>query len=245
MVRRRADARLDPPRAVDGLGQRLLHVLGHEHRVHLALSPPHARPRLALPGPPLDRVVPALRHVHLPARADRALLRQDRPVALRSLSAARSRRRVARRLDDDAVDAAGERRGGGQPGRRVRSARERRVGGGRAGSGRRVRRASSRARRSSGLAYEGPFDNLPAAGGVEHRVIPWAEVSLEEGTGIVHIAPGCGSEDFELSRVHELAGADARSTRPGASTPTTAGCTAREPPRRPGRSSPTCRSAGA
>ena len=35
-------------------------------------------------------------------------------------------------------------------------------------------------------------------------MIPWDEVSLEEGTGIVHIAPGCGSEDFELSRVHDL-----------------------------------------
>jgi len=49
--------------------------------------------------------------------------------------------------------------------------------------------------------YEGPFDELM---GVPHRVIPWDEVSLDEGTGIVHIAPGCGSEDFELSRVHEL-----------------------------------------
>ena len=39
---------------------------------------------------------------------------------------------------------------------------------------------------------------------IEHRVIPWDEVSLEEGTGIVHIAPGCGAEDFELSRVHDL-----------------------------------------
>jgi isoleucyl-tRNA synthetase len=56
-----------------------------------------------------------------------------------------------------------------------------------------------------GLAYEGPFDHLPAAQGVEHRVIPWDEVSLDEGTGIVHIAPGCGGEDFELSRVHDLA----------------------------------------
>ena len=28
---------------------------------------------------------------------------------------------------------------------------------------------------------------------------------MDEGTGIVHIAPGCGSEDFELSRVHDLA----------------------------------------
>jgi isoleucyl-tRNA synthetase len=55
-----------------------------------------------------------------------------------------------------------------------------------------------------GLRYEGPFDNLPAAAEVEHRVIPWDEVSLDEGTGIVHIAPGCGAEDFELSRVNDL-----------------------------------------
>ncbi|HSC92526.1 MAG TPA: isoleucine--tRNA ligase [Gaiellaceae bacterium] len=56
-----------------------------------------------------------------------------------------------------------------------------------------------------GLHYEGPFDDLPPGAGVEHRVIPWDEVALDEGTGIVHIAPGCGSEDFELARVHDLA----------------------------------------
>ncbi|MDP9492040.1 MAG: class I tRNA ligase family protein, partial [Actinomycetota bacterium] len=55
-----------------------------------------------------------------------------------------------------------------------------------------------------GLAYEGPFDGLPAQEGIEHRVIPWDEVSLSEGTGIVHIAPGAGTEDFDLSRVHDL-----------------------------------------
>ncbi|HVS84418.1 MAG TPA: isoleucine--tRNA ligase [Gaiellaceae bacterium] len=55
-----------------------------------------------------------------------------------------------------------------------------------------------------GWRYRGPFDELAPGGGVEHRVIPWDEVSLDEGTGIVHIAPGCGAEDFELSRVHEL-----------------------------------------
>jgi isoleucyl-tRNA synthetase len=55
-----------------------------------------------------------------------------------------------------------------------------------------------------GLEYEGPFDDLPAQQGVVHRVIPWDDVSLEEGTGIVHIAPGAGTEDFELSRVHDL-----------------------------------------
>jgi isoleucyl-tRNA synthetase len=55
-----------------------------------------------------------------------------------------------------------------------------------------------------GLEYEAPFENLPAQDGVVHRVIPWSEVSLDEGTGIVHIAPGAGAEDFELSRVHDL-----------------------------------------
>ena len=52
-----------------------------------------------------------------------------------------------------------------------------------------------------GWEYVGPFDEIVS---VPHRVIPWDEVSLDEGTGIVHIAPGCGSEDFELSRVHDL-----------------------------------------
>ncbi|MCH7667334.1 MAG: class I tRNA ligase family protein [Acidobacteria bacterium] len=52
--------------------------------------------------------------------------------------------------------------------------------------------------------YDGPFDDLPAQAGVGHRVIPWKEVSAEEGTGIVHIAPGCGKEDYQLGREHDL-----------------------------------------
>ncbi|HEY3248384.1 MAG TPA: class I tRNA ligase family protein [bacterium] len=55
-----------------------------------------------------------------------------------------------------------------------------------------------------GLRYSGPFDDLPPQRGVEHRVIPWKDVSAEEGTGIVHIAPGCGAEDFALSKEHHL-----------------------------------------
>ena len=55
-----------------------------------------------------------------------------------------------------------------------------------------------------GLEYQGPFDDLQAQEGITHRVIPWDDVSLTEGTGIVHIAPGAGTEDFELSRVHDL-----------------------------------------
>jgi isoleucyl-tRNA synthetase len=59
-----------------------------------------------------------------------------------------------------------------------------------------------------GWTYEGPFDELPAqqaAGSPEtHRVILWDEVGEAEGTGIVHIAPGCGAEDFQLGKEHHL-----------------------------------------
>jgi isoleucyl-tRNA synthetase len=56
-----------------------------------------------------------------------------------------------------------------------------------------------------GLRYTGPFDELPAQRGIEHRVVAWEAVSPAEGTGIVHIAPGCGEADFELGRRHGLA----------------------------------------
>ncbi len=56
-----------------------------------------------------------------------------------------------------------------------------------------------------GWRYRGPFDDLPAAQGVTHTIISWDEVSATEGTGIVHIAPGCGREDFALSKEHHLA----------------------------------------
>jgi isoleucyl-tRNA synthetase len=55
-----------------------------------------------------------------------------------------------------------------------------------------------------GWRYEGPFDDLPPGAAVEHHVIPWDEVAMDEGTGIVHIAPGSGAEDFELARLHAL-----------------------------------------
>ncbi len=61
-----------------------------------------------------------------------------------------------------------------------------------------------------GWRYEGPFDDLAAVRaafaasdgrpGYQHRVVAWTEVGEEEGTGIVHIAPGCGAEDFALGR---------------------------------------------
>jgi isoleucyl-tRNA synthetase len=55
-----------------------------------------------------------------------------------------------------------------------------------------------------GWRYRGPFDDLGPGSQVEHRVIPWEDVTMDQGTGIVHIAPGAGREDFELSVVHDL-----------------------------------------
>ena len=61
-----------------------------------------------------------------------------------------------------------------------------------------------------GWTYTGPFDELPttqatfAEKNYHHRVIPWKEVGATEGTGIVHIAPGCGAEDFVLSQEFDL-----------------------------------------
>lgn len=57
-----------------------------------------------------------------------------------------------------------------------------------------------------GLEYEAPFDHLPrvneALKGYTHRVVATDEmilpISTEEGTGLVHVATGAGSEDFKL-----------------------------------------------
>lgn len=51
-----------------------------------------------------------------------------------------------------------------------------------------------------GWQYYGPFDELPIQQGIEHAVIAWDDVSETDGTGIVHIAPGCGREDHQLSK---------------------------------------------
>ena len=58
----------------------------------------------------------------------------------------------------------------------------------------------------AGLRYRGPFDELPAQSEARevHRVLEWGDVGDNEGTGIVHIAPGAGAEDFALGKEHEL-----------------------------------------
>ncbi|MCC7290214.1 isoleucine--tRNA ligase [bacterium] len=48
-----------------------------------------------------------------------------------------------------------------------------------------------------GMKFESLYD-IPAQEGVDHYVVEWDLVSENDGSGIVHIAPGCGQEDYEL-----------------------------------------------
>jgi isoleucyl-tRNA synthetase len=50
------------------------------------------------------------------------------------------------------------------------------------------------------LEYEPFFGELPQQAAIVHRVVPWKDVDAVEGSGIVHIAPGCGREDYELGK---------------------------------------------
>lgn len=49
-----------------------------------------------------------------------------------------------------------------------------------------------------GLHFETCFPEFDAQEGIDHRIVAWEDVDAEEGTGVVHIAPGCGAEDFQL-----------------------------------------------
>ncbi|MBQ7542945.1 MAG: isoleucine--tRNA ligase [Clostridia bacterium] len=49
-----------------------------------------------------------------------------------------------------------------------------------------------------GLHFETCFPEFDAQQGIDHRIVAWEDVDAEEGTGVVHIAPGCGAEDFQL-----------------------------------------------
>ena len=51
-----------------------------------------------------------------------------------------------------------------------------------------------------GLEYESFYPGFEVQKEVKHKVIPWEEVGEGEGTGIVHIAPTCGAEDYELGK---------------------------------------------
>ncbi len=51
-----------------------------------------------------------------------------------------------------------------------------------------------------GIEYETCFEEFEKQKNINHKVVAWEDVANDEGTGIVHIAPGCGAEDFELGK---------------------------------------------
>lgn len=53
-----------------------------------------------------------------------------------------------------------------------------------------------------GLSYESVIPFLTCQKEIEdaHMIIAWDEVAADEGSGIVHIAPGCGAEDYALGQ---------------------------------------------
>lgn len=60
-----------------------------------------------------------------------------------------------------------------------------------------------------GLEYVGAYDYLPSIkkqlGSYTHKVVSSQDlVNAEEGTGLVHIAPGAGEEDFKLGKEEKL-----------------------------------------
>jgi len=61
-----------------------------------------------------------------------------------------------------------------------------------------------------GWQYEGPFDNLDRVKKERerdnfHKIVPSDElVNAEEGTGLVHIAPGAGEEDYKLGKEQNI-----------------------------------------
>ena len=50
-----------------------------------------------------------------------------------------------------------------------------------------------------GKTYETCFPELSEQN-FEHKIVAWEDVDAVEGSGAVHIAPGCGAEDFELGQ---------------------------------------------
>ncbi len=54
-----------------------------------------------------------------------------------------------------------------------------------------------------GLEYETCFPELIEQQ-FKHTILLWDEVDSVEGSGVVHIAPGCGAEDFELGKKYNL-----------------------------------------
>ena len=50
-----------------------------------------------------------------------------------------------------------------------------------------------------GEHYDSLYD-FESQKGIEHKIVEWELVDAKNGSGVVHIAPGCGQEDYELGK---------------------------------------------
>ncbi len=55
-----------------------------------------------------------------------------------------------------------------------------------------------------GIEYIMPYKDLEVHNSTPHKVFLWDLALEDEGTGIVHVAPGCGSDDFNLGKKKNL-----------------------------------------
>ena len=203
---RRGDHRAGSRRlgTLDGLGQRLLHLLGHEHRVHLALPEATctsgAGSTRAIARPSGARA--AARRSHSTSRPARRTTRSS--SIRRSTSASRSRTATARRWSS------GRRR----PGRcrrtsPRRSSRTRSTGCATAAGRLREEDAEYdrvvRGEELVGLEYEGPFDDLAAQQGVDPPRHPVGRgLARPRARGSSTSRPARARRTSSSSRVHDL-----------------------------------------
>ena len=237
---------LDPARPVDGLGQRLLHVLRHEHRVHLALprasctsaagsyaatarrsgarAAARRSRRTSCTGSYEDRIDPSL-YVRFP------LLDRDGRVrsSIWTTTPWTLPANVAAAVNPDADYGLLEN------GEWVACALF---------PDETLHAASSRAPSSSGCATTGPFDTLGPGCGRRAPRDPVGRRRARHGHRHRPHRARAAAARTSSSRRCTTSTCSRRSTRAAASTPSTAGCTASRPSRRPSRSSATSPTAG-
>ncbi len=199
------------------------------------------RARAALRGPQGRPVLPALRDDAVLARGRAGLRGRRRPERLPEAAAARAHDETAARLDDDAVDAARQRRRRGRPRTRptracasatsaIVLAEDRCRGGARRGRG--GRRALQRLASSSSAtaATTARSSRRATASPAPLPILADDFVTTEDGTGIVHLAPAFGEDDYRVAaagRALPTATTRARcTTRSGPTAPTTSACAA-------------------
>ena len=114
-IRRGANATIHPPGLLDGLEKFILHHVGREQLHHLDVPQAMPRSRVDLQGTRRHAVVPTLRNCRLRhGNRDRGISRTDAQERLFTPAAEGSTGCLSSDVDDNAMDAARQCRGGGK-----------------------------------------------------------------------------------------------------------------------------------